>query len=138
MVRSFLATACLVGLLGLVAIAAVATAAGAAQPRTTIATVSSADVRAVLAAQKTGSGGAPTARVTVATYARANGRWNLLRTVRVSGTYFWNVVSAPHAVCRFELATASSATVRPHVVVELLVTPSIGCGKPQTVGLPLD
>jgi hypothetical protein len=110
-----------------------ATASGATHGSAkTIATVSSSDFRADLVAHESGGGGAPTATVTLATYQRAAGGWHRIGTGRVAGTYFWKTVTSMRAVCRFELATAGRA----HVAVQLLVSPSVGCGKAVTVNLP--
>jgi len=35
----------------------------------------------------------------------------------------------------FDTASSTAAT-RPHAVVQLLVSPSIGCGRTQTISLP--
>jgi hypothetical protein len=107
-------------------------AAGAAAD-TTIATATSGQVRVTLVAHEL-AGAPPTARVTVTTYRRAQGRWLRVANSRLRGTYFGRVVRAPHALCRLQLATAGAA--HPHVTVQLLVTPSIGCGQRQVLALP--
>ena len=122
-------------LLAAAAVAAVTAACGSAQPTAvhvqTIATVSSTDFRAVVGARRTGGGSAPTARVTVTTYRKAAGHWRRLVAHRLAGTYFWHTVTGPHAVCRLELATAK----KPQVTVGLLLSPSLGCGRSQTIRL---
>ncbi|MGH2841079.1 MAG: hypothetical protein ACRDKY_09680 [Solirubrobacteraceae bacterium] len=59
----------------------------------TIATASSVDYRAVVTARQSSSGRAPTAAVTVTTYARENGRWVLAHNRRLPETYFWKTDS---------------------------------------------
>jgi hypothetical protein len=80
-----------------------------------------------------GGGNAPIARVTVTTYTRHGGPWRRAGGSQLHGTYFWHVVSAPHALCRLQLATADA---RVRVTVQVLVTPSIGCGRRQVPTLP--
>jgi len=97
----------------------------------TIATATSSDFRAELVAQRISGGSAPTAAVTLKTFRRAGGTWDVLDSKRLVGTFFWNTVRGPRALCRFELASAN----RPRVTVQLLRTPSLGCGTPTTVML---
>jgi hypothetical protein len=99
----------------------------------TIATASSTDFRADLVAQRASDGSAPTATVTLTTYRHAADGWQRIGSKRIAGTYFWNTVTGPRAICRFELASASHA----HVAAQLLVSPSVGCGKAVTIGLPV-
>jgi hypothetical protein len=122
------------------ALAALVCARAAASPRAvaaakTIGTVAAADVRASLVATRTGRGAAPTARVTVRADRLVDGRWRRLPARRLAGTYFWKTVTGPAVLCRLELATAGLGRTKPHLVVQLLVTPSLGCGKAQTVVL---
>jgi hypothetical protein len=98
----------------------------------TIATATSPDFRAELVANRASGEPAPTATVMLTTFRRARGTWHTLETGRLAGTFFWKTVSGPRALCQFELASAN----RPHVTVQLLLTPSLGCGKPTTVLLP--
>ncbi len=118
------------------AVAALACAGANAAPASkTVATASALDVRATVVATRTGGGAAPAARVTVELDRRAAGRWQHAVTQRLAGTYFWNSVTGPAAICRLDLTTAGAGHARPRVVVQLLVTPSIGCGRAQTVTL---
>lgn len=117
--------------------AAVLCAGAGASPKAqtkTIGTVAAVDVRATIVATRTGSGPAPTAYVTVALDRRTATGWRRAATRRLAGTYFWNSVTGPGAICRLDLATAGGRTA-PHVDVQLLVTPSIGCGTAQSVAL---
>lgn len=123
-------------LLGLSAAAALAAApAGAAAASSkTIASVSTVDYRAVVVALRSSGGSAPTARVTVDTFRRSGGHWQRLDAARLAGPFFWKTVTAPHALCRFEITTASgSGGARPGVTVQLLRSPSLGCAAAETI-----
>jgi hypothetical protein len=121
--------AVVVGLTVALSIAAVALAAGdrAAAPSARIAEVSTTDLRAVVTATKRGNDAPPTAQVAVSTFKRASGTWSRTGRHVLPGTYFWNTVTGSRAVCRLELRT--SPTRRPRLLVQLLTTPSIGCGR---------
>lgn len=98
--------------------------------QTRLADMRTADFRVVVSATKSGSGRAPTAKAAVATFHRSDGRW--LRTGRhvLRGSYFWHTLSGPNAICRLDLQTAAArANERPHVTVQLLMTPSLGCAR---------
>jgi hypothetical protein len=121
-----------------VALAAVVSAGAAASPKAatkTIGTVTAVDVRATIVATRTGTDSAPAAAVTVELDRRAGAGWQRAVTRKLTGTYFWNSVTGPAAICRLDLATAGQGHTMPHVDVQLLVTPSIGCGKTQSVAL---
>jgi hypothetical protein len=109
-------------------------AARGKQSSKTIATATTNDFRVVVSATNLGGGGgAPTAAVTVRTFARADGAWRRTNERRLAGTYFWNTVSGPLAVCRLEIrTTATKARVRPRAIVQLLRSPSLGCGPATT------
>jgi hypothetical protein len=113
-----------------------AVAQGAAPSSTTVASATAGDLRAVLVAQKSSGGSAPTATVTLTAYERSNGHWRRVAGRRLAGTFFWHVVGAPRSLCRFELRTAGGKGFQPRVVVQLLLSPSLGCGAAQTVLLP--
>ena len=69
-------------------------------------------------------------------YERSGDGWRSFASRRVPGTYFWNTVTAGHAVCRLDVRTAGDAPgFRSVAVVQLLVTPSIGCGRAQSFPL---
>lgn len=111
---------------------AVATTAGAATQSTKrIATIADTDFRVDVFARQTRPGSAPTATITVTTYRHAEGRWNLLATTRLQGTFFWKTVTGPLAICNLDLATVGAA----HATVQLLTSPSLGCGKAHTIRL---
>jgi hypothetical protein len=115
-----------------------AAAAGQAVTGTrTIASVTTVDYRAVVVAGKLSGGAAPTARVTVAGYLRDSGHWRRVETRRLAGPFFWKTITAPHAICRLEVSTRrAQSTMRPVVIVQLLLSPSLGCGRAQRVALP--
>jgi hypothetical protein len=87
--------------------------------------------------RKSSGGAAPTAAVSVTTYRHDAGRRRRTGVRRLRGTYFWKAVTAPHAVCRLELATASgTGSGRPLVRVQLLARPALGCARAETIPLP--
>ncbi len=110
--------------------------AGSGAPRAaahpiTVATAAGVDYRVVLTASRDSSDAPPAAHVTVTTYERASGGWQVGRAERLAGTYFWHTITGPHALCRLELRTSA----RPHVVVQLLQSPALGCGPANVVPL---
>ncbi len=112
-------------------------AEGAAANTKTIATVSTTDFRAVVVARRNPGGRAPTAAVTVDTYARSGRLWKRVDARALNGPFFWDTVTGPHAFCSFEIATGpGGAGTRPHVVVQLLRSPSVGCAGAQTIPIP--
>jgi hypothetical protein len=118
------------------ALAAASVASAAASSRT-VATVTTADYRSVVVATKTSGGRAPTAAVTVDTFGRAGGHWQRLGARRLSGPFFRRTTTAPHALCRLEIVTASLLGVlRPRVVIQLLRSPALGCASAETVPIP--
>ena len=110
---------------------------GAAARQTTIAAASTPDYRVVVGAQRlAGGGGAPTASVTLTSYRRASAGWARIGSRRVPGTYFWNTVTASRGVCRLELRTAGAGPrFVPRALVQLLVSPSLGCGSARSFAL---
>ena len=130
------------GLLGLVALlvayvsASPARSDGAAAATRTIGTVSTSDFRVVLTATRLGGGGAPSASVTVRTSERASAGWRRTGTHRLAGSYFWKTLAGPRAVCRLEVRTgAPGPRFEPRALVQLLVTPSLGCGPVSEMAL---
>jgi hypothetical protein len=120
-----------------VVLLAAAVAGSASAAARTIATATTTDYRVVLTASKgKPSGGAPSATVRIRLYERAGKGWRAFANRRVPGTYFWNTVTAGHAVCRLEMRTAGEAPgFRSVAVVQLLVTPAIGCGRARSFPL---
>lgn len=127
--RSFLAISlCVSAALALVAlVTARADAAGGVR---TIATTTTPDFRVVVGATNRGGGeGAPEAVVTVRTFERSGGGWRRTNETRLAGPYFWKTITGPLAVCRLEIrTTAARPGFRPHAIVQLLRSPSLGCG----------
>lgn len=105
----------------------------AAIPAKTIASLQTADYRVELSAVRAKGGAAPTAAVTLEVDVRRSGSWRRSLLRRLSGTWFWNTVTAAHAVCRLDLVEAPGT---PKLTVQLLQSPSLGCGPAQVVRLP--
>ena len=100
----------------------------------TIASTTTSDFRVVVTAQRRGGGSAPTAALTATTFARTDNAWRRTGRRALGVSYFWKTVTGPRAVCRLEIRTAgASAAFRPHVVVQMLVTPSLGCGPVERI-----
>jgi hypothetical protein len=102
----------------------------------TVASLTTRDVRVVVVATRVTGGAALAAEVRVRTALRVRGAWRESRETRLGRTYFWHTVSGPHAVCRIELGTTRSRVAyRPYVVVQLLQSPSLGCGPTHRIPL---
>ena len=102
----------------------------------TIASATTSDFRVVLVATKRSGGEIPEARVTLRTFERVRGGWRRTGVYAVSGIYFWKTVTAPRAVCRLEIRTGGAqARFSPHAVVQLLLSPSLGCGRASAYSL---
>ena len=136
-----------VGALGLaVALIAVAYAAAgsdrqhesAAAASREVASATTRDFRVVVTAVKSSGGSAPAATVTVTTSQRIGTEWRRTALHRLRGPYFWKTVTGPRAVCRLELRTTGpQAGFLPRAVVQLLLTPSLGCGAANDYVLTL-
>jgi hypothetical protein len=108
----------------------------ATAPSIRIAEVTTTDARAVVTATRRGNESAPTARIAVATFKRTSGSWIRTGTRVLPGTYFWNTVTAPRAICRLDLrAGSATGASRARVLIQLLTTPSIGCGRTHKIAL---
>lgn len=95
-----------------------------------VAVVTTNDFRVVVSATKTGPGLSPTADVVVAIFQRRGRNWAATKRVVLPGRYFWHTISGLRAICRLELRTAAkrgAAGLR--LKIQLLVTPSLGCGR---------
>jgi hypothetical protein len=110
---------------------------GATTATRTIATATTTDFRVVLTARRgSGGGGAPSADVTVHVYGRSGGGWHQTAARPLAGAYFWKTLTGGRAVCRLELRTAAAAhEFEPRALVQLLVTPSLGCGATRSFAL---
>lgn len=114
-----------------------ADAAARATSNATIAAVASVDYRTVVTARPASSGAAPSATVVVAVYRRTTRSWTLALKRRLPETYFWKTVTAPRAICRLSIATAAPRnTGRAQVIVQLLRSPALGCGRAFKFRLP--
>jgi hypothetical protein len=126
--RSFLAISlCVSAALG---VALVTARADAASETKTIASATTADFRVVVAASNLGGGGGtPEATVVVRTFERASGAWRRTGERRLAGPYFWKTITGPLAVCRLEVRGTGT---KPRALVQLLRSPSLGCGPVTT------
>ena len=104
-----------------------------------IAVATTSDFRVVVTGRQAGAGGSPpSAVIRVTTSRRIGGRWQQTATHRLKGTYFWNTATGPRAVCRLEVRTAGAPpSFRPYVVVQLLLSPALGCGTTQRLHLAM-
>jgi hypothetical protein len=107
---------------------------GAASASRTVATATTSDFRVVVVARKLGGGSAPEARVTVRTFERRSADWRATGVHTLAERYFWNTLTRPRVVCRLEMRTTGGRS-KPTAVVQLLQSPSLGCGPASTYGL---
>jgi hypothetical protein len=105
-------------------------------PAISVATVTARDVRAAVVAIRTSDGTIPTAEVRVALARKIDGSWRETGEMRLREAYFWRTASGPRSICRLEIATAASPTSRGYVAVQLLRSPSLGCGPLHRFALP--
>ncbi|HVU78838.1 MAG TPA: hypothetical protein VHC67_14765 [Gaiellaceae bacterium] len=112
--------------IAVLAAAALTTDVSARTQTRTVATATAGAYRAVVTAAKTSAGPAPTAKVTVVAYVRSGSRWKHVGSHRLSGTFFWKTITAPHGLCTLAVVRKPAPV---HVVVQPLITPSIGCGS---------
>jgi hypothetical protein len=129
-----------VTLLGAGALVATALATADTQARSrsseTIAAMTTSDFRVVVSAAKTSSGQAPSASVTVKTFERSFAGWRPTGARVLEEPYFWKTLTGPRAVCRLEIRTAGQrAGSRPRAIVQLLQSPSLGCGPATSLRL---
>jgi hypothetical protein len=107
------------------------------QPVAAVATLTTADFRVAVVAQRLSVGAAPTADVTVSVFERVDRGWRKLRELRLPETYFWQTVIGPRPICRLEIATARPRTCsRPSVTIQVLQSPSLGCDPSHRIPLP--
>ncbi len=109
----------------------------ASPPRVaSVALLTTRDFRVAVVARRLNGGATPTAEVRVGVAQRAGGSWRESGERRLDETYFWRTVAGPRAVCRLQAAIGGSRpSFRPHVVVQLLLSPSLGCGRTYRVPL---
>jgi hypothetical protein len=136
---------------GLVALAALASplfalagslseamASRTAAPRTaTVAIVTTPEFRVAIVATRLTGESPPTAEVRLGFARRVGSSWREFDERRLGERYFWNTVSRPHAICRLEIATAGTRrSPGAQVAVQLLLSPSVGCGRTYRFPLP--
>jgi hypothetical protein len=139
--RRLLATAALTLLVGL----AVSQTAGVSsrsemrqQPRiANVGVITTHDFRVAVVARRLAGGSTPAAEVRVGLARRIQGSWRELPERKLGETYFWNTVSDAHAICRLQIETVGTRR-RPgsQVTVQLLLSPSLGCGRVYRLPLP--
>ena len=107
-------------------------------PRTaTVAVVATQEFRVAVVATRLRGASPPTAEVRVGFARRVGGSWREFDEQRLRERYFWNTVSRPHAVCRLEIATVGTrSSPGSRVTVQLLLSPSVGCGRVHRFPLP--
>lgn len=102
----------------------------------TVAVVTTKDFRVAVLARRLTGDSAPTAEVRVGLARRLGSGWRELGERRLAETYFWHTVSGPRAVCRLAIATTGTRpSFQPYVTVQVLLSPSLGCGR--TYRIPL-
>jgi hypothetical protein len=107
-----------------------------AAPTATVALVTTSDFRVAVAARRLTAGSAPTAEVRVGLARRFGASWREFGERRLDETYFWRTLSGPRAICRLAIATAGRRpAVRPYVTLQLLLSPSLGCGRTHRIPL---
>ena len=100
----------------------------------TIASTTTSDFRVVVTAKRRGGGAMPSAALTATTFARAQSGWRRAGTHDLGDSYFWKTVTGPRVLCRLDLRTAGPGTAfKPRAIVQMLVTPSIGCGPVERI-----
>jgi hypothetical protein len=112
-------------------------AAAEAERTAPVATLTTRDFRVAVVVRRLTAGAAPTAEVRVGLARRVGGSWHELGERRLRETFFWNTVTGPRGVCRLAIASAgSSPSSQPYVTVQLLLSPSLGCGRAHRIALP--
>jgi hypothetical protein len=107
-------------------------------PRTaTVAVVTTQEFHVAVVAKRLNGASPATADVRVGLARRVRGSWREFGERRLGERYFWNVVSGAHSVCRLEIETVGTRR-RPgsQVTVQLLLSPSVGCGRTYRIPLP--
>jgi hypothetical protein len=132
----------MVAAVGAAFVALAALSAASSESRTsaartaTVALVTTQDVRVAVVARRLAGGSPPMAEVRVGVARRVGGGWRELGEQRLEETYFWHTVSGPRALCRLALATTGARpSFRPYATVQLLLSPSLGCGRTHRIPL---
>jgi hypothetical protein len=107
-------------------------------PRTaTVDVMTTREFRVAVVATRLSGASPPTAEVRVGLARRVGSRWQEFDEQRLRERYFWNTVSRPHALCRLEITTVGARhTPGSRVSVQLLLSPSVGCGRMYRFALP--
>jgi hypothetical protein len=113
-------------------------AARQSAPRTaTVAVVTTREFRVAVIATRLSGASPPTAEVRVGLARRIGNSWREFGERRLDATYFWNTVSRPHAICRLAIETVGTRRAAgSQATVQLLLTPSVGCGRTYRISLP--
>lgn len=102
----------------------------------TVALVTTREFRVAAVATPKGGGSAPTAEVRVAVARRVAGGWRETHEVKLPETYFWRTFRARASICRLAIATSGrQPSFRPYAEVQILLSPSIGCGGTHRIPL---
>jgi hypothetical protein len=102
-----------------------------------VATLTTRDFRVALGAYRVDREATPSADVRLAVARRVGSSWRESGETPLRQTYFWHAVTGPRALCRLEISTGGSQqSFRPHVTVQLLLSPSLGCARTHRVPLP--
>jgi hypothetical protein len=139
--RSLVAAAALASLVAFAGSQSTATGARSATRESasriaTVALVTTREFRVAVVATRLSGATPPTAEVRVGLARRVGRTWREFGERRLGETYFWNTVSRPHAVCRVVIETAGTRRASgSRVTVQLLLSPSVGCG--HTYRIPL-
>jgi hypothetical protein len=103
----------------------------------TVAVVTTTEFRVAVVATRLNGASPPTAEVRVGLARRVQGNWREFGERRLGERYFWNVLSRPHAICRLEIETVGTRrSSGSQLTVQLLLSPSVGCGRIYRVPLP--
>jgi hypothetical protein len=103
----------------------------------TVAVVTTPAFRVAVVARRVSGALPPTAEVRVGLARRVGVSWREFGEKRLLETYFWNTVSRPHAICRLAIVTVGTRrSPRSQVTIQLLLSPSVGCGRVYRVRLP--
>jgi hypothetical protein len=101
-----------------------------------LATLATSDFRVTVVARQLSGATPPTAEVRAAVAVRVGGGWRQLHELRLRETYFWSTVSGPRAICRLDISTGAPPGNHPHVTIQVLQSPAIGCGPAHRIPLP--
>jgi hypothetical protein len=103
----------------------------------TVAVVTTQEVRVAVVATRVSGASPAIAEVRVGFARRVGASWREFDEQRLRESYFWNTVSRPHSVCRLQIATVGTRrSPRSQLTVQLLLSPSVGCGRIHRFRLP--